>query len=142
LCARVWLKVTRVPTWNDVREIALALPETSEFSQRGELEWHVKDKVFVWERRLRRADREALGERTPRGPILGAYVLDVEVKQALLTDYSSIYFTIPRFDGHPAILVRLERISLRELVELVIESWLVRAPKRLANQYLDLMRDG
>jgi len=134
--------VARVATWNEVREIALALPETSEQSRRGELAWEVKDKGFVWERQLRRADREALGERAPRGPILAAYVADFEVKQALLTDYSLIYFAIPHFDDYPVILVRLERIPSRELVELVVEAWLIRAPKQLARKYLNLMRDG
>jgi hypothetical protein len=132
----------KVATWNDVREIALTLPETSEPSRRGELEWRVKDKSFVWERPLQRVDRAALGDRAPRGPILGTYVADVEVKEALLSDYPNIYFTIPHFDGCPVILVRLERISLRELEELIIEAWLLRAPKRLAEHYLNLMRDG
>src|SRR5262249_7401662 len=120
----------------------LALPETNEQSRRGELQWSVREKNFVFERPLRRADWTALGDRAPRGPILGAYVADVEVKQALLNDYPLIYFTTPYFDGYSIILVRLERIPLRELVELVVEAWLVRAPRRLASQYLNLMRDG
>jgi len=131
-----------VATWTDVREIALALPETSELSRCGELEWRVKDKDFVWERLLRRTDQAALGDRAPRGPILCAYVTDVEVKEALLNDYPHIYFTVPHFDDYPVILARLARIPLRELTEMVIEAWLVRAPKRLAEQYLNLMRDG
>lgn len=48
-----------------------------------------------------------------------------------------MYFTTPHFDGYPAILVRLERIALDELEELIVEAWLVRAPKRLAQEYVD-----
>ena len=57
-----------VSSWDDVRRIALALPETSERLSRDLRQWRVKDKPFVWERPLRRADLEALGEAAPRGP--------------------------------------------------------------------------
>ncbi|HEY7484590.1 MAG TPA: MmcQ/YjbR family DNA-binding protein [Streptosporangiaceae bacterium] len=124
-------------TWDDVRRIALALPETSEKSSWGVPGWRVKDKGFVWERPLRRADYEALGDTAPDGPILGVRVADVGVKEALLADDPDVYFTTPHFDGYPAILVRLDRIGLAELDELIVEAWLLRAPKRLAKQYLD-----
>jgi hypothetical protein len=126
-----------VATWDDVRRFALALPETSERSPHGVLEWRVKDKGFVRERPLRRADIEALGDQAPVGPILAARVADVGVKEALLADDPTVFFTIPHFHGFPAILVRLDRIAVAELEELVVEAWLARAPKRLAKAYLD-----
>ena len=124
-------------TWDDVRAVALALPEVSEEASRGTAGWRVRDKGFVWERPLRRADREALGDTAPDGPILGARVADVGVKEALIADDPDVYFTTPHFDGYPAVLVRLERIEQAELAELVTEAWLARAPKRLAKQFLD-----
>jgi Uncharacterized protein conserved in bacteria len=124
-------------TWDDVRGIALGLPEADEQSSRGILEWRVKAKGFVWERPLRRADVAALGEGAPDGPILAAHVADVGVKEALVADDPDVYFTTPHFDGYPAVLVRLDRIAVAELEELVVEAWLVRAPKRLAKAYLD-----
>jgi hypothetical protein len=45
-------------TWDDVRELALALPEASEHESRGHAQWKVHAKGFVWERPLRRADLE------------------------------------------------------------------------------------
>jgi hypothetical protein len=63
-----------VATWDDVRRLALALPETSEGLSYGTPAWRVRDKLFVWERPLRRSDLEALGDAAPAGPILGAYV--------------------------------------------------------------------
>jgi hypothetical protein len=54
-----------VATWDDVRRIALELPETSEGISRDLRQWRVKDKGFVWERPLRRADLEALGDDAP-----------------------------------------------------------------------------
>jgi hypothetical protein len=126
-----------VATWDDVRRIALALPETSEGLSRDLRQWKVKDKGFVWERPLRRADLEALGADAPDGPILGARVEHLGAKEALLADDPSVYFTTPHFDGYPAILVRLDRIGLEDLHELIVEAWLARAPRRLAATYLD-----
>jgi hypothetical protein len=61
-------------TWDDVRRIALALPETSEGSAHGNTHWRVLDKGFVWERPLHKGDIAALGDQAPGGPILAAYV--------------------------------------------------------------------
>ncbi|MGB2572121.1 MmcQ/YjbR family DNA-binding protein [Micromonospora citrea] len=120
-------------TWDDVRRLALALPETTERpSYDGLPAWRVRDKAFVWERPLRRADREALGDATPDGPVLGVRVADLGVKEALLADDPTVHFTTPHFDGHPSVLVRLDRISESELAELILDAWYARAPKRLA----------
>jgi hypothetical protein len=124
-------------TWDDVRRIALELPETSEGISRDLRQWRVKDKGFVWERPLRRADLEALGDDAPDGPILGARVEHLVAKEALLADDPSVYFTTPHFDGYPAILVQLDRIGLDDLREVIVEAWLARAPKRLAKAYVD-----
>lgn len=124
-------------TWDDVRRLALALPETGEkASYGGARGWTVKGKGFVWERPLRRADLEALGPPAPVGPVLGALVPDLGVKEALLAAEPDVYFTTPHFDGYAAVLVRLDRIDLAELEELVAEAWLARAPKRLAAAFL------
>jgi len=128
-----------VATWEDVRLLALALPETSEGLSRGLRQWRVKDKGFVWERPLRRADLDALGDEAPEGPILGARVEHLVAKEALLADDPTVYFTTPHFDGYPAILVRLDRIGLEDLQELIVEAWLARAPTRLAKSYLDTL---
>ncbi|PZF98196.1 MmcQ/YjbR family DNA-binding protein [Micromonospora deserti] len=123
-------------SWDEVRRIALGLPETSEEpSYQGLPAWKVRGKAFVWERPLRRADLDALGTAAPDGPVLGAQVPDVGAKEALLADDPTVYFTTPHFDGYPAVLVRLDRISTEELTELVVEAWYARAPKRLAASY-------
>jgi len=125
-----------VATWEDVSRLALALPETSEGSKFGNRAWVVRKKGFIWERPLRQSDRDALGDAAPDGPILGARVEHEGAKQALLADAPDVYFTTPHFDGYPAILVRLDAISVDELQELVTEAWLVHAPKRVAQAYL------
>ncbi|HEX2405408.1 MAG TPA: MmcQ/YjbR family DNA-binding protein [Acidimicrobiia bacterium] len=123
-------------TWDDVRRIALDLPETSERTNQGPLQWRVKEKPFTWERPLRRADYEALGESTPGGEILAVWVPDLGVKEALLSDDPDVFFTTPHFDGYAIVLIRLEKIPVPELEELIIEAWLDRAPKRVASEYL------
>ena len=133
----IGFRVRRVATWDDVRRIALALPETSERVSRDRPQWRVKDKLFVWERPLRRSDLEALGDQAPSGPILGARVEHLGAKEALLANDEGVFFTTPHFDGYPAILVRLERIDVEGLDEVIVEAWLARAPKRLARAYLE-----
>jgi hypothetical protein len=130
--------VSDMATWDDVRRLALALPQTVEGSSReGALAWSVKSKTFAWERPLRRGDLEALGDAAPQGPVLAARVPDLGAKEALLAEAGDHYFTTPHFNGYPAILVRLDRIAVPDLEELLVEAWLARAPRRLAAGYLD-----
>ncbi|MGH8962619.1 MAG: MmcQ/YjbR family DNA-binding protein [Jatrophihabitantaceae bacterium] len=126
-----------MPELDDVRRIALDLPETTERGSWGSLGWRVRDKLFVWERPLRRGDVEALGHDAPPGTVLGARTADVGVKQALIADDPHSFFTTPHFTGYPAVLVRLDRIAPPDLEELIVEAWLVRAPKRLVQAFLD-----
>jgi hypothetical protein len=125
-----------MPSWDDVNRIALALPETGERPAYGQRAWRVRGELFVWERPLRASDLEALGESAPEGPILGVRVESEFAKEALIADEPEIYFTTPHFDGHPSVLVQMERISLPDLEELIAEAWLARAPKKLAREYL------
>lgn len=123
-------------TWDDVRRIALALPETDERLSRDRAQWRVKEKLFVWERPLRPKEIETLGDDAPDGPILGARVEHLVAKDALLADDPRVFFTTPHFEGYAAVLARLDRISVEDLEELVTEAWLARAPKRLSEAYL------
>jgi hypothetical protein len=126
-------------TWQDVNRLALTLPETAATPLHGDRAWKVRDKLIVWERPLRKGDLaalQALGRTAPDGPILGARVEHEGAKLALIESDPDVFFTIPHFDGYPAVLVRLERIDVPELQELIVEAWLSRAPKRLAGAYL------
>src|SRR3954454_24711322 len=122
-------------TWADVSRLALALPEAVEVDMRGNRAWKVKDKLFVWERPLRKSDLNALGDAAPSRPILGARVEHLIAKEALIADDPEVFFTTPHFDGYPAVLIRLDAISTEILEEVVVEAWLARAPKRLAERF-------
>jgi hypothetical protein len=123
-------------TWDDVASIVGELQLTEE---RSPHEWRVGKKLVVWERPLRKSDREALaalGIEPPEGDILGARVADEGVKFALIADEPDIYFTTPHFDGYPAVLVRLAEIDELGLRELIVEAWLTQAPRRLVQEFL------
>jgi hypothetical protein len=123
-------------TWEDVRRISLTLPETEERLSRGLRQWRVREKLFVWERPLRAKEIEELAGEAPDGPILGARVEHMVAKAALLADDPSVFFTTSHFDRSAAVLVRLGRISVKDLEELITEAWLVRAPPRLSQAYI------
>jgi hypothetical protein len=123
-------------TWDDVRRIVAELPEVESRPAWGNTMWRVKGKGFVWERPLGTKDRADVGDAAPDGEILGVRVPDEGVKRAFIADDPSIYFTIPHFDGYPAVLVRLDEIGVDELTEVITEAWLDRAPKKLAAAYL------
>jgi hypothetical protein len=121
-----------VATLDDVRRLALALPEVEEGTSYGNLAWKVKGKVFVWERPLRNRDRSDLGAAAPDGTVLAAKVQDEGAKQALLATEPDVVLTTPHFDGYPVVLVRLDAADQALLEELVVAAWLAQAPKRLA----------
>jgi hypothetical protein len=88
-------------------------------------------------RPLHKSDLEALGADAPAGEILGARTEHEGAKFALIEEQPEIYFTTPHFKGYPAVLVRLDLISVQELEELIVDAWLARAPKRIADAYLE-----
>lgn len=120
-----------VRSLDEVAATCLALPETTEVTSRGARQWRVKDKLFVWERPLRRADLEELGTAAPAGTVLGARVPDEGAKAALIAAEPDVSFTTHHFDGYPAVLVRLDAIDGVGLTELAAGAWACRAPRRL-----------
>ncbi|HEY1881941.1 MAG TPA: MmcQ/YjbR family DNA-binding protein [Candidatus Cybelea sp.] len=125
-------------TWRDVRRIALALPGAAEETTKaGNAAWLVNGKFFTWERPLRKSDLAALREKAPDGPILGVRVADLEMKEVLLASNPRVFFTTPHFDGYPAVLIRLPKISTNLLKDVIVEAWLARAQKRAVTAYLE-----
>lgn len=125
-------------TWDDVAKIASALPGVTEETsgQGGGRAWKVNKKGFVWERPLRKNDLAALGKAAPKGPILGVRTADLEMKEALLASDAGVFFTTPHFDGYPAVLVRLAKIRVSDLRDVILDAWVTRAPTRIVTAYL------
>jgi hypothetical protein len=132
-----FVNIRSVADWDDVRRIALALPEATEEDLHGLQSWRVRGKLFAWERPLRNSDLRVLGEEAPTGPILGARVEHLVAKEALIADDPEVFFTIPHFDGYPAVLVLIDLVALDVLEEVIVEAWIARAPKRLAREYIE-----
>ena len=122
-------------TWEQVRRIALRMPETSEQNRHGTAAWFVRDKAFAWERPLRKSDLEALGDRAPKGAILAVRVEHLLAKEAHLAARPEVCFTTPHFDGYPAVLVRLGKAKVADLDEMLLEAWLAQAPRRLVKTF-------
>lgn len=130
-------------TIDQVRRIALGFPGAveTESGYRMGPQWRVgaKGGLFIWMRPLGKKDAEdvaALGLPAPDGEIVAVRVEDEGVKAALIASDPDVFFTIPHFDGYSAVLIRLDRLDPDRLDELVTESWLLRAPKRVAKEWL------
>ena len=106
---------------SDVRDLALALPETTEKPSYGTPGFRVKDRLFA---RIRE-ERD----------VLVVWCESLDEKEFLIGAEPEKFFTIPHYDGLPMVLVRLPSVDREELAELLAESWRLRAPKRLAERH-------
>jgi hypothetical protein len=127
----------RSVTLGDVTRIASGLPEVTQGERHGNRTWSVVGKAFAWERPFSKADIRRFGEEpAPDGPILAVRVDDLVEKEAVLAGEPEAFFTIPHFDGYPAILIQLKKVSRSALRETIIDGWLSCAPPKLANDFV------
>jgi hypothetical protein len=108
---------------DDVRRIALALPEVVEIDSDG-FDFRVANKGFVWSYPERRPGRP----RVIRTDVAVLYVGDEAEKQALLLGEPDLFFTTPDYDRMPLVMLRLPRVDVVRLAELVTDAWRMRAP--------------
>jgi hypothetical protein len=110
----------------DVRRLALALPQVEEIDSDG-FDFRVAGKGFVW----------SYPERTPGQPrrirtdVAVLYVGDEAEKQALLLGEPRVFFTAPEYRDWPLVLLRLAEVDPERLAELVTDAWRMRAPEPL-----------
>ncbi len=109
-------------TEDDLRSAALTLPGTTEGTWYGTPGYLVAGKGFL---RLRTEDGSGL---------LVLPVTDMGEKEALLSAQPEAFVTLPHYDGHAVVLVRLAAVDVAELTELVTEAWRLKAPPRLRRQ--------
>lgn len=128
-------------TVEDVRRIALVLPGVTERvnGHTGEAAWRAARGDLAWLRGPSGRDLEQLaelGRSWPDGEVIGLRVSSTEDAAALLDAEPAIFFTIPHFDGYPAVLVRLAEIDPNYLSEVLLDAWLTRVPQRVARAWL------
>src|ERR1700689_5430500 len=108
----------------DVRRLALALPQVEEIDSDG-FDFRGAGSGFVWSYPERRQGQP----RRIRTDIAVLYVGDEAEKQALLLGEPDIFFTAPEYGGWPLVLVRLAEVSPGRLAELVTDAWRMRVPE-------------
>ena len=117
-----------MPTWADVVRIGTAFPGMEEGKWYGTPALKLAGKGGIC--RLR-TDPDALVMR----------VADMGEREALLQGQPEAFFSTPHYDGYPYVLIRLEKVDLQELAELIEEAWRIKAPKRVIKAY-DAEREG
>jgi hypothetical protein len=105
--------------WEDVLELARELPEVQAATSYGTPALKVKGKFMA---RLRDEGRVLVVR------------CDLDEKPFLLEASPETLFTTPHYDGYGAVLVRLDAVRRDELKELLIDAWLLVAPKKLVEQ--------
>lgn len=126
-------------TVEDAARIALALPEVTEGVSYSNRAWFVAGKFFAWVRPFSKADLRRFGDTTPpKEPILAVRVEDLQEKDAVLAAGDAAFFTIPHFEGVPAVLIELRKVRKPALRAAILDGWLAIAPDRLTEPYLDL----
>ena len=117
-------------TQEDVRRIALSLPETEEEPGRFAFSVRTKGKpkgfAWVWLERIH--PKKA---RIPNPDVLAVRVAGLDEKAALLAMDPEKFFTEPHYNRYPAILIRLDRIDVPLLEELITSAWGCMAPESL-----------
>jgi hypothetical protein len=118
---------------DDVRRIALSLPRTTEGMDRFafSVENKGKQKGFVWVWHERKEPRKP---RTPRADVLAVRVRDQAEKAALLAGDPVRFFTEPHYNGFPAVLVRLPKVTRAQLHKLIVDAWRCQAPPALVKE--------
>ena len=111
---------------DDVRRLALSLPHVVEIDSDG-FDFRVGNRGFVWSYPERRPGRP----RVIRTDIAVLFVGDEAEKQALLLGEPDLFFTTPGYDGLPLVMLRLTKVDVERLTELVTDAWRMRAPAEL-----------
>jgi len=121
-------------TQEDVRRIALSLPQASEAADHfgfGVLsKGKTKGFAWAWNERI-----EAKKPRVPNPEVLAVRVRNQAEKEELLASDPEKFFTEPHYNGFPAVLVRLPAIDAAELAELITDAWRCQAPRAVAAEF-------
>ncbi len=110
----------------DVRRVATALPdvEVSADALVFAVRRGTKARGFAW------AWRERVAPKRPRVPNPGVFavrVASVAQRDLMIAAEPAKFFTEPHYDGFPAVLVRLDAVSVADLEVLLAAAWRCQA---------------
>ncbi|OAI40950.1 hypothetical protein AYO38_00785 [bacterium SCGC AG-212-C10] len=103
-----------------LRELALALPHTSERSSYGTPRFRVKDKLFA---------------RLKEDGVTAAIRMNMDQREVFCAAEPEKYHYTPHYAGSPMVLVTLAAVSREEMENLLLEAWLFVAPKRVRDEF-------
>ena len=123
--------MSRQISQTDVRRIALSLPGAEEgapprfsilVANKG------KSRGFVWDwmERVHPKQPKLANER-----VIAARVRNVSARDMMIAADPRVFFTEPHYNGYPAVLVRLDAVTMSQLEIIVTEAWRCLAPKEL-----------
>ena len=69
--------------------------------------------------------------RVPNPKVLAILTTSLADNELILASDATKYFTEPHYNGFPAVLVRLEAVTVRDLRRLLEDAWRKVAPKEL-----------
>jgi hypothetical protein len=126
-------------TQADVRRVALTLPGTEEanhFAFAVRNKGKPKGYAWVWMERV-----TPKKPRVPNPAVIAVRVANLAQRDVMLAADPVKFFTEPHYAGFPAVLVRLEKVTVADLKVLLAEGWrcqapadLVQGPKRSAER--------
>ena len=126
---RAGIMLHAMATQADVRRIALSFAGTEEAKDRFAFSVRSKDKLkgfaWVWMERV-----------TPKKPrvanpsVLAVRVANLAEKDLLISAEPRKFFTEPHYNGFPAVLVRLEAVTVKDLAVLLAAAWQSQAPAK------------
>ena len=113
-------------TQADVRRVALSLPAVEEASDRFAFSVRSggKAKGFVWVWMERAAPQEP---RVPNPGVIAVRVANVARRDLMISAEPTKFFTEPHYNGFPAVLVRLDAVSVADLEVLIADGWRCQA---------------
>jgi hypothetical protein len=114
-------------TQADVRRIALSLPAAEQVADRFAFSVRSKGKLkgFAWVWMERVVPKKP---RVPNRGVLAVRVANLAEKDRLVAAEPAKFFTEPHYEGFPAVLVRLEAVTVAELKRLLADAWRCQAP--------------
>jgi hypothetical protein len=100
---------------SDARRIAATLAGVSDDSTESSLTFALAGKGIAW------SWKERVHPKKPRRPRLDVLAVRCvgEFKETILESDPEVYFTEPHYNGFPAVLVRLDKVSVEELREIL-----------------------